>query len=218
MEGMSMGKIKLLIADDHTVVRKGLSSLLSSDKYGIEVVGEASNGNEAVDLSEQLQPDVILMDLLMPGKSGLEAIKEIKLAQPQARILVLTSYAEDNNVLTAIRSGAYGFLLKDASTEELVHTIHSVYADKLTLPKELTHILLSSSVQAPETTSDSDTLTERETDVMRCVAQGMSNKQIALQLSISTATVRTHVSSMMRKLDLENRTQIAIYAREHGLT
>jgi DNA-binding NarL/FixJ family response regulator len=218
METMSQRKIKLLIADDHTVVRKGLSSLLSSDKYGIEVAGEASNGNEAVEMSKQLQPDVILMDLLMPGKSGLEAIKEIKQFQPQARILVLTSYADDENVITAIQSGAYGFLLKDASTEELVHTIHSVYADKLTLPQELTHILLRGPAQSREATSEPDVLTERETDVMRCVAQGMSNKQIARQLSISTATVRSHVSSMMRKLDLENRTQIAIYAREHGLT
>jgi len=214
---MSQRKIKLLIADDHTVVRKGLSSLLSGEKYGIEVAGEASDGNEAIEMSEQLQPDVILMDLVMPGKSGLEAIKEIKQRQPQARILVLTSYAEDENVLAAIQAGAYGFLLKDTSTEELVHTIHSVFADKLTLPQELTHILLRSQAESSETPSRSDVLTEREGDVMRCVAQGLSNKQIAGQLLISTATVRSHVSSIMRKFNLENRTQLAIYARENGL-
>lgn len=214
---MSQRKIKLLIADDHTVVRKGLSSLLSGEKYGIEVAGEASDGNQAIEMSEQLQPDVILMDLVMPGKSGLEAIKEIKQRQPQARILVLTSYAEDENVLAAIQAGAYGFLLKDTSTEELFHTIHSVFADKLTLPQELTHILLRSQAKSSETPSRSDVLTEREGDVMRCVAQGLSNKQIAGQLLISTATVRSHVSSIMRKFNLENRTQLAIYARENGL-
>jgi DNA-binding NarL/FixJ family response regulator len=214
---MSQRKIKLLIADDHTVVRKGLSSLLSGEKYGIEVAGEASDGNQAIEMALQLQPDVILMDLVMPGKSGLEAIKEIKQRQPQARILVLTSYAEDENVLAAIRAGAYGFLLKDTSTEELVHTIHSVFADKLTLPQELTHILLRNQAESRETPSASDVMTERETDVICCVAQGMSNKQIAGQLSISTATVRSHVSSIMRKLNLENRTQLAIYARENGL-
>lgn len=215
---MSQRKIKLLIADDHTVVRKGLRSLLSGEKYGIEVAGEAGDGNQAVEMAQQLQPDVILMDLVMPGKSGLEAIKEIKQRQPQARILVLTSYAEDENVLAAIRAGAYGFLLKDTSTEELVHTIHSVFADKLTLPQELTHILLRSQAESRETLSASDVLTEREADVIRCIAQGMPNKQIAGQLSISTATVRSHVSSIMRKLNLENRTQLAIYARKNGLT
>lgn len=215
---MSDRKIKLLIADDHTVVRKGLSSLLSAEKYGIEVAGEAGNGAQAVELAQQLHPDVILMDLVMPVKSGLEAIKEIKQRQPEARILVLTSYAEDENVLAAIRAGAYGFLLKDTSTEELVHTIRSVYANRLTLPQELTHILLHSRAQAGDASSEPEILTERETDVLRCVARGMTNKQIAGQLVITTATVRSHVSNMMRKLNLENRTQLAIYAREHGMT
>jgi NarL family two-component system response regulator LiaR len=214
---MSQEMIRVLIADDHTVVRKGLNALLSADKYGIEVIGEASNGAEAIQLAEEWKPDVILMDLVMPVKTGLQAIQEIKQIQPDARILVLTSFAEDDNVSQAIRAGAYGFLLKDTSPDELVQTIRSVYANKLTIPQELSQALLrvNPATGAPETQLEE--LTAREQDVLRCIAQGMSNKQIAQKLSIGTTTVRSHVSSMMRKLDLENRTQLALYAREHEL-
>ena len=214
---MTETNIRVLIADDHTVVRKGLKALLSSEKYGIEVVGEASNGDEAVQKAAQLEPDVILMDLVMPGKTGLEAIPEIKQMQPGARILVLTSFADDSNVAKAIRAGAYGFLLKDTSPDELVQTIRSVYADKLTLPQELTHILFGDEVNEKEPDSMQQDLTPRELDVLRCIAQGMSNKQVAQELSVSTTTVRSHVSSLIRKLSVENRTQLAIYAREHDL-
>jgi DNA-binding NarL/FixJ family response regulator len=209
--------IKVLIADDHTVVRKGLAALLSAQKYGIQVIAEASNGEEAVQKARQLEPDVILMDLVMPGKSGLEAIVEIKQAQPQARILVLTSFADDSNVSEAIQAGAYGFLLKDTSPDELVQTIHSVYADKLTIPQELTHVLLGKKGEQVEQETIIEDLTSRELDVLKCIAQGMSNKQIAQTLSIGTTTVRSHVSSMIRKLNLENRTQLALYAREQGI-
>ena len=209
--------IRVLIADDHTVVRKGLRALLSAEKYGIEVIGEAGNGEEAILKAEQLEPDVILMDLVMPGKTGLEAIVEIKQILPRARILVLTSFADDSNVTKAIRAGAYGFLLKDTSPDELVQTIRSVYADKLTLPQELTHILLGSETIEKEPGSMQQDLTPRELDVLRCIAQGMSNKQVAQKLSVSTTTVRSHVSSMIRKLNVENRTQLAIYARENDL-
>ena len=214
---MAQANIRILIVDDHTVVRKGLAALLSAEKYGIEVIAEAGNGEEAIHLAGQLEPDVILMDLVMPGKSGLEAIIEIKRMQPQARILVLTSFANGENVTQAIRAGAYGFLLKDTSPDELVQTIHSVYADKLTIPQELTHILLDNKAAHEASSSVEEDLTPRELDVLRCIAQGMSNKQIAQTLSISTTTVRSHVSSMMRKLDMENRTQLALYAREHDL-
>jgi NarL family two-component system response regulator LiaR len=199
------------------VVREGLKALLSARKYGIEVIGEASNGEEAVQKAQQLEPDVILMDLVMPGKSGLEAILEIKQNQPQARILVLTSFADDDNVAQAIQAGAYGFLLKDTSPDELVQTIHSVYADKLTIPQELTHVLLGGKGAQVEQGTTTDDLTQRELDVLKCIAQGMSNKQIAQTLSIGTTTVRSHVSSMIRKLNLENRTQLALYAHEHGI-
>ena len=214
---MAQEMIRVLIADDHTVVRKGLKALLSADKYGIDVIGEASNGVEAVQFAVELQPDVILMDLVMPEKTGLQAIEEIKQIQPDARILVLTSFAEDDNVSQAIRAGAYGFLLKDTSPDELVQTIRSVYANKLTIPQELSQVLLRGVPAGKAPVSQLEELTSRELDVLRCIAQGLSNKQIALKLSIGTTTVRSHVSSMMRKLDLENRTQLAIYARDHDL-
>jgi NarL family two-component system response regulator LiaR len=214
---MSEANIRVLVADDHTVVRKGLTALLSAEKYGVEVIGEASNGDEAVQKAEQLEPDVILMDLVMPGKSGIEAIVEIRQLQPHARIVVLTSYADDDNVIEAIQAGAYGFLLKDTSPDELVQTIHSVYADKLTIPQELTRVLLSGKIVEQEHGTSKKDLTPRELDVLRYIAQGMSNKQIAQKLSISTSTVRSHVSSVIRKLNMENRTQLAIYAREHDL-
>ena len=214
---MEESTISVLIADDHTVVRKGLRSLLSGEKYGIDVIGEAKNGQEAVQKAEELNPDVILMDLVMPIKTGIEAIKEIKKNQPDARILVLTSFADDENVAGAIEAGAYGFLLKDTSPDELVETIHSVFKDKLTIPQEYTQILLAKKEIKQEKDSTSEILTPREIDVLKCVAQGMSNKQIAQTLFISTTTVRSHVSSVIRKLNLENRTQLAIYAKDHEL-
>jgi len=209
-------RIRVLVVDDHTVVRKGLVSLLSAEKYGIEVIGEASDGEEAVTKALQLQPDVILMDLVMPRKNGIEATREIKKTHPKARILVLTSFTEDDKVLEALRAGAYGFLLKDATPDELVQSIRSVYADKLTLPQELTQVLLGSKTEVNQPEIASEDLTERELDVLRCLARGMSNKKIAQELTIGANTVRSHVSSIMRKLDLENRTQLAIYAREQG--
>jgi DNA-binding NarL/FixJ family response regulator len=210
-------RISVLITDDHTVVRKGIKALLSAAKYGIEVVGEASNGDQAIEMVSQLEPDVILMDLVMPGKSGLDAIVEIKQIQPEARILVLTSFAEGENVAEAIRAGAQGFLLKDTSPDELVQTIHSVYGGNLTIPQELTHALLGRKESEKEPTPVLENLTSRELDVLKCIAQGMSNKQVAQTLSISTTTVRSHVSNMIRKLNVENRTQLAIYARDHDL-
>lgn len=214
---MEQRRIRVLIADDHTVVRKGLGALLSAEKYGIEVVGEASDGDEAIQKAGHLVPDVILMDLVMPGKSGIEAIAAIRQIQPDARILVLTSFADDENVSEAIRAGAYGFLLKDTSPDELVQTIHSVNADKLTIPQELVHVLLEGEPSDKTSNVAGNDLTLRELDVLKCIAQGMSNKQIAQALSISTTTVRSHVSRLIRKLNVENRTQLAIYARENNL-
>ena len=209
--------ISVLIADDHTVVRKGLRALLSAEKYGIEVVGEASNGEDAIQMVQEIRPDVILMDLVMPVKSGIEAIRDIKNMQPHARILVLTSFAEDEKVVEAIRAGAYGFLLKDTSPDELVQTIRAVHMGKFTLPQELTHVLLSSPAESTATSSAQVDLTQREIDVLHCIAKGYANKQIANELSIRTTTVRTHVSSLLRKLELENRTQLALYARENDM-
>jgi NarL family two-component system response regulator LiaR len=215
---MGEKKIRIMIVDDHNVVRKGLASLLSAEKYGIEVVGEAANGDEAIRIAGQLEPDIILMDLVMPGKDGIEVTQAIKQLQPDARILVLTSFAEDKKVMDALQAGAYGFLLKDTSPDELVQAINSVYAGQLSIPQSRMHVFLGRKATETETASEQEELTPRELDVLRWISKGLSNKQIAQQLTVSTPTVRTHVSSMMRKLQLENRTQLAIYAREHGLT
>jgi DNA-binding NarL/FixJ family response regulator len=210
-------KIRILIVDDHTVVRKGLRALLSDEKYGIQVVGEAADGREAIELTRLLQPEVILLDLAMPGMSGLEAIPAIVLEDPKARILILTSHAEDDQVVEAVRSGALGFLRKDSSPDELVSAIHNVYLDRVSLPPELVRKVMQKTLKSEDERTNSE-LTPREADVLRYVAQGYSNKQIASMLSISTTTVRTHVSSLLRKLDLENRTQLALYARQNNIT
>jgi NarL family two-component system response regulator LiaR len=209
-------KIQILVVDDHTVVRKGLCALLSDEKYGIHVVGEAADGQEAIEKTRSLKPQVILLDLVMPGMGGLEAIPAILQEDPQARILVLTSFAEDDQVIEAVRFGALGFLRKDSSPDELVSTIHNVYLNRVSLPPELVRkvILNTQKSEADRTSSE---LTPREADVLRCVAKGYSNKQIASELSISATTVRTHVSSLLRKLQLQNRTQLALYAREISL-
>jgi NarL family two-component system response regulator LiaR len=189
--------------------------LLSAEKYGIEVVGEAANGREAIINAQSLEPDVILLDLAMPVMGGLEAIPAIRQSAPQTRILVLTSYAEDEQVVQAIRSGALGYLMKDASPDELVSTIHSVYLNQMSLPPDLARkILLGSQKQEQQPES---LLTDREMDVIRLISRGFSNKQIASELKVSTTTVRTHVSNLLRKLDLENRTQLAIYARQNDI-
>ena len=210
-------KIRVLVVDDHTVVRKGLCSLLSAEKYGIEVVGEAADGQDAIEKARTLHPEVILLDLAMPGMGGLEAIPAIRKDDPEARILVLTSYAEDDQVIKAISSGALGYLMKDASPDELVSTIHNVYHNRMSLPPDLARKAILRS-QEPESNNAASLLTDREMDVLRCVAQGYTNKQIAAELSVSTTTIRTHVSNLLRKLNLENRTQLALYARQNKLS
>lgn len=210
-------KIRILVVDDHTVVRKGLCSLLSAEKYGIEVVGEAADGRDAIDKARLLDPEVILLDLAMPGMGGLEAIPFIRQDNPKARILILTSFAEDEQVRDAIKAGALGYLMKDASPDTLVSTIHSVYLDRMSLPPDLARKVMLSS-ETPENDPPTNLLTQREIDVLRCVAMGYSNKQIAAELSVSTTTVRTHISNMLRKSNLENRTQLAIYARQHNIS
>lgn len=211
-----MERIHLLVVDDHTVVRKGLCSLLSAEKYGIDVVGEAADGQDAIEKTLALQPEVILLDLAMPRMGGLEAIPGIKQANPNARILILTSFAEDERVLEAVRAGALGFLRKDSSPDELVSTIRSVYLNRVSLPPEVVYKAMLGTKQQEEDQQVSE-LTDREMDVLRCVAQGLSNKQIAANLSVSTTTVRTHVSNLLRKLNLENRTQLALYAHQNNI-
>ncbi len=201
--------IRVLVADDHFVVRQGLATLLVP-RNGMQVVGEAANGREAVDLAQALQPDVILMDLIMPEMDGAEAIARIKTQNPAARVLVLTSFGEKEKVAAAIRAGALGYLLKDSSPDDLFDAIRSVHRGHLFLPQELATELLQP--QAPEPTVNH--FTARELDVLRLLVQGKSNPEIGQALFISSTTVRSHVTSILTKLNVANRTQAAVVAQE----
>jgi NarL family two-component system response regulator LiaR len=208
--------IRVLVVEDHAVVREGLCSLLTA-RYCVEVVGEAADGLEAVEKTEALKPDVILMDLAMPRMTGLEAILKIRETDPDARILVLTSFGEDAKVSAAIKAGAMGFLLKDSSVDDLAHAIQSVFRGNLSLPQGLAHKMLAGLLGAEGDTAPTEELTRRELDVLKCLAQGMSNAEIAEALSVSVPTVHSHVHNLLGKLNLTSRTQAALYAVEIGL-
>jgi len=208
--------IRILVADDHVVVRQGIRALLATEP-DIEVVGEAENGREAVAETDRLQPDVILMDLVMPEMDGIEAIRRITAQQPEARILVLTSFAADDKVFPAIKAGALGYLLKDSGPEELVGAIHQVHRGESSLHPAVARKLLQELSHPPKQPPTPEPLTEREVEVLRLVAQGRSNQEIAEELVISEATARTHVSNILRKLHLASRTQAALYALREGL-
>jgi NarL family two-component system response regulator LiaR len=208
--------IRVLVADDHAIVRRGICALLATEP-DIEVVGEAQDGREAVAEAQRLRPDVVLMDLVMPCMDGLEATRHIAACQPEVRVLVLTSFSGDDKVFPAIKAGALGYLLKDSGPEELVQAIQQVYRGESslhpTVARRLLHELSAHAGRGP----GSDLLTERETEVLRLIAQGRSNREIAQQLAISEATVRTHVSNILNKLKLSSRTQAALYALREGL-
>ena len=208
--------IRVLIADDHAIVRKGICALLATEPE-IEVVGEAKEGAEAILQAGRLSPDVILMDLVMPEVDGLEAIRQIALQQPQIRILVLTSFDGDDKVFPAIRAGALGYLLKDSAPDELIRAIRQVHRGESSLHPAVARKLLREVSQPSKRDADVDPLTEREVEVLRLVAAGWSNREIACQLEISEATVRTHVSNILSKLNLCSRTQAALYALREGL-
>ncbi len=210
-------KIRVLIADDHHVVRGGLRALLETED-DIDVVGEASDGVEAVMKTRSMEPDVLLLDLVMPRKNGIEAISEIKDENPDARILVLTSFSDDEKVFAAIKAGALGYLLKDSSPYELIQAIRDVYNGESSLhpviARKLIRELNRPAANLPQT---DEPLTEREVEVLVLVARGYSNQEIADGLVISERTVRTHVSNILSKLHLANRTQAALYALKEGL-
>ena len=209
-------KIKILLADDHAMVREGIRVFIAN-KPGFEIVGEAENGEQAVTLALTLKPDVILMDLVMPVKNGLEAILEIKDQNPAARILVITSFAEDDKVFPAIKAGAAGYLLKDSSPQQLLQAILDVYNGVSSL-----HPLIASKVlnefNKPQTEgTGEEQLSTREIVVLKLIAQGLSNFEIAEQLHLSENTVRSHTSNILVKLHLSNRTQATLYALREGL-
>lgn len=211
--------IRVLLADDHMIVRRGVRALLSTEP-DIEVVGEVGNGMEAVAQAETLLPDVILMDLVMPGLSGIEATRCITVSLPATHVLVLTSFAADENIFPAIKAGALGYLLKDSGPEELLRAIRQVHRGEPSLEPSIARKVLLELSHAPKEHQPltRDPLTERELEVLRLVAQGDSNKDIATQLSVSELTVRTHVSNILGKLQLASRTQAALYALQKGIT
>jgi two-component system, NarL family, response regulator LiaR len=208
--------IRILIVDDHAVVRKGLQTLIASEP-GMVLVGEAADGVEAVLKARALRPDVILLDLMLPRQDGLAAIHQIKHENPVARILVLTSFAEEDKLFPAIKAGALGYLLKDSTPEQLLQAIHDVYQGKSSLDPAVA-VKLIRELNHPTTLPLSpDPLTEREIDVLKLVAQGRTNGEIAHRLVISERTVGNHINNILSKLHLANRTQAALYALRQGL-
>ena len=213
----STPKIKVLLVDDHAVVRQGLRTFLELQD-DMTVAGEAANGVEAIEQAKQTQPDIVLLDLMMPKMGGVEATPHIIAACPQARVIILTSFGEDDQVIPAIRAGAQGYLLKDIPPHDLVQAVREAYQGKAQLHPDVARKLMSA-VAAPPAASPSPEpdLTERELEVLRLIAQGMNNQQIAQQLTISEKTVKTHVSNILGKLHVDDRTQAAIYALKKGL-
>jgi len=213
--------IRLLIADDHSVVRYGLGALMETVP-DIKIVGAAADGVEVVELAQALQPDVILLDLLMPRQNGVEAIREIKAFNPQARILVLTSYIDDDKVLAAIRAGALGYVLKDSPPQLLVQAIRAVHRGEVFLPPAVARILKDegehSGTDHVALPSLESPLTSQEMRVLQFLAQGLTNQEIAGELTISERTVGIYVSNILKKLHVANRTQAALHALREGWT
>lgn len=208
--------IRVLIADDHTIVRKGLCALLARER-DIEVVGEAGHGQEALDLALQLQPDLVLMDLVMPGMDGAEAIRKITARCPAIRVLVLTSFSTDDKVFPAIKAGALGYLLKDTRPDELLRAMRQVARGESPLDPTIARKVLHELAHPADRPATPQPLTARELEVLRLVAHGLSNHEIAARLVITDLTVRTHVSNILGKLHLASRTQAALYALREGL-
>ena len=211
-------RIKVLIVDDHQVVRQGLRTFLELHD-DIEVVGEAGDGVAAVEMVRQHLPDVVLMDLVMPRLDGIGATRQVKALDTGAKVIALTSFTEDDKVFPAIQAGASSYLLKDVSPDDLVEAIRAVFRGEARLHPNIARMLMEqvAAQASPKTEDVPEDLTERELDVVRLVAQGQSNQAIAQELFISEKTVKTHISNILGKLDLQDRTQLAIYAIKHKL-
>ncbi len=206
--------IRLIIADDHSVVRQGLKMFLGLDPE-LEIIGEAENGAEAVKLARELHPDVVLMDMLMPVMDGIAATLAIRKEMPDTEVIALTSVLEDGAVIGAVKAGAIGYLLKDTQADELRAAIKAAAAGQVQLSPAAAARLMRE-VRTPEPAS-AQPLTDRETDVLKLLAQGKANKEIAFDLIIGEKTVKTHVSNILLKLGVQSRTQAALYAAQNGL-
>ena len=212
-----MDKIRLLVVDDQTVVREGLAAILAyySD---IEVVGQAEDGIQALKLVKQTQPDVILLDLVMPNQDGLTTIPKIKEISPKTQILVVTSFAENDRVYQAIKAGALGYILKDATREQLLQAIRDVAQGRASLQPSIAVKLIQEINHPSELLYTVDPLTRRELDTLRLIARGLSNQEIAAELVVNERTIAKYVSSILDKLHLANRTQAALYALREGIS
>ncbi|MFG3255453.1 response regulator [Streptomyces sp. NPDC048172] len=208
--------IRVLLVDDHQVVRRGLRTFLEVQD-DIEVVGEAADGEEGVARAEELRPDVVLMDVKMPGTDGIEALRRLRECGNPARVLVVTSFTEQRTVVPALRAGAAGYVYKDVDPEALAGAIRSVHAGHVLLQPEVAGALLSED-DAYGSAGRGPALTEREREVLGLIADGRSNREIARALVLSEKTVKTHVSNILMKLDLSDRTQAALWAVRHGVT
>ncbi|MEE8353055.1 MAG: response regulator transcription factor [Dehalococcoidales bacterium] len=206
-------KISVLIVDDHPVVREGLASFLETED-AFAVQGAVASGEDAVRAAEERQPDVVLMDLVMPGMDGIEAIRHIKSARPETRIIVMTSFSQDDKLFPAIKAGADGYLLKDTLANDLVDAVKSAFAGRSVLHPDVAQKLMHSFSNRNRPSLE-EKLTPRETEVIELIACGLSNEEIANRLVISDKTVKTHVSNILHKLNLAHRTQAALYAINH---
>ncbi len=215
MAKKSADAVRVMIVDDHAVVREGLRNFLGM-LPAIELVGEAASGVEAIDLAPKAKPQVVLMDLMMPVMDGIEATRRLHEAHPDVKVIVLTSFADDDRLFPALRAGAVAYLLKDVGPKELAEAIAAAARGEVRLHPDVTRRLVNElsggTPKRPE-----DELTDREREVLRCIARGRSNKEIGEDLFISEKTVKTHVGSILAKLDLSDRTQAALYAVKHGL-
>ncbi|MEV7523702.1 response regulator transcription factor [Streptomyces sp. NPDC091371] len=210
------GRIRILLVDDHQVVRRGLRTFLEVQE-DIEVVGEASDGEEGIARAEELRPHVILMDVKMPGTDGIEALRRLRELENPARVLIVTSFTEQRTAIPALRAGAAGYVYKDIDPDALAGAIRSVHAGHVLLQPEVAQALLSQEEQQPAGAGRPGSLTDREREVLGLIADGRSNREIARALVLSEKTVKTHVSNILMKLDLADRTQAALWAVRHGL-
>jgi DNA-binding NarL/FixJ family response regulator len=211
--------IRVLLADDQAMVRAGFRLILESED-GIEVVGEASDGQEAVAATRSLQPDLVLMDVQMPRMDGLEATRRLTHESAASRIVILTTFEQDDYVFQALHAGASGFLLKNAPPEELVHAVHTIAEGNALLAPSVTRRVIADYARQPprpQNTAMLDRLTERETEVLRLIATGMSNAEIAAALFLGEGTIKTHVSHLLAKLDLRDRVQAVVFAYQNGV-